>query len=798
MPLPQPPQPPIAIVGIGALLPGSRNPAEFWRMVVTGRDLAGVGIPAADGTERLALLVAGQALADVSGPAAPERTSVIIGTEWMEPAAREATFPGMLNAVVAGGFDLRGSDYTTDAAWASSLAAVSSGVDELTLGRADLVLTGGVQTGAGLVMFALKRLADAERDGNAVYGVIRGIGIASNGRCKATGDPSAGQGRALRAAYAVAGYGPETVELVEAHGAGDAAELGALRAVFDESGRADRQWAAVGSVTSQIGHTRAAAGTAGLLKAVLALHHKVLPPTSTVSTPGGRPELEGSPLYLNTAVRPWVRAGDHPRRASVSSFGYGGTNVHVAVEEYVPGAGSAGRRPPRSRTLPTELVLLSAPTADRLIAGIRGVGPTDLLWTARRSQLDFRRTDAHRLALTVADAEDLRVKLDQAVRAIEENPHRTVSLPNGVHYGAGPTAPGEVAFLFPGQASQYVGMGADVAMHFPQAQRAWDEAASVELGDRPLAGVVFPVPAVTAAGRNAQQELLSATEWTQPALAVQCRALLNVLEALDIRPDCVGGHSFGELVALHVAGVFDAETLLRLARRRGEAQRDAATIPGAMIAVAASREEIQAVVAQGYPDELWLANHNAPRQIIVSGTTRAIADLEDRLTARDVKNRRLNLASAYHSPIVASAGRQLLDHLAGARICRPRLPVFGNADAGLYPADPDDIRGRLAEHIAAPVRWVDEVHAMYARGVRTFVEVGAGGTLTKLVWQILDATDYRAVTLDVKGKNGCTTLQDALGQLAVHGVAMNLDPLWTGNPEPTPPAVWDADAARVA
>ncbi len=311
------------------------------------------------------------------------------------PEWTEASFPGLLGNVVAGRvanrLDLHGPNCVTDAACASSLAAVSMAVGDLQLGRADVVITGGVDTmndvfmymcfsktpalsrtgdcrpfskdgdgtmlGEGIAMFALKRLADAERDGDRVYAVIRGLGGASDGKAKSVYAPlPEGQARALRRAYEEAGYGPATVELVEAHGtgtvAGDAAEFAGLRSVFDAAGRKDRQWCALGSVKSQIGHTKAAAGAAGMFKAVMALHHGVIPPTIKVTEPNPELALETSPFYLSTRARPWIRGADHPRRAGVSSFGFGGSNFHVALEEYTgPGQRPAPPAPPRGGSL---------------------------------------------------------------------------------------------------------------------------------------------------------------------------------------------------------------------------------------------------------------------------------------------------------------------------------------------------------------------------------------------------------------------------------------------------------------
>ena len=292
----------------------------------------------------------------------------------LHPEWTESTFPGLLGNVVAGRIanrlDLGGTNCVTDAACASSFSAISMGVNELYLGDSDLVLAGGVDTmndifmymcfsktpalsksedirpfsdqadgtmlGEGVGMVALKRLDDAERDGNGIYCVINGVGSSSDGRSKSVYAPvSSGQARALDNAYAKAGHGPDTVELIEAHGtgtvAGDAAEFGGLRLAFDASGRTDRQWCALGSVKSQIGHTKAAAGAAGLIKVVMALHHKVLPQTAKIDQPNPGLDLENSPFHLNTTTRPWVRNSDHERRGSVSSFGFGGSNFHIAL-----------------------------------------------------------------------------------------------------------------------------------------------------------------------------------------------------------------------------------------------------------------------------------------------------------------------------------------------------------------------------------------------------------------------------------------------------------------------------------
>ena len=904
-------QVPIAVVGIGALLPGSPDAGTFWRTVVAGRDLItdvpadrwlaedhydpdpaapdktyarrgaflpdvgfdplAFGIPpntmtSTDTAQLLALMVAEQVLTDAGGLAGTnrERVGVILGAASLEllshmnartqrpvwlkalrengiPEAeaqavcdsiaghyapwQESTFPGLLGNVVAGRianrFDLHGTNHTTDAACASSFAALSAAVSELALGRSDLVISGGVDTandigmfmcfsktpalspsgdcrpfsdaadgtmlGEGIAMYALKRLADAERAGDRVYAVIRGIGTSSDGRSTAIYAPlPEGQSRALRRTYEEAGYDPGTVELVEAHGtgtsAGDAAEFAALRQVYGESGRADPQWCAIGSVKSQIGHTKCAAGAVGLLKAVLALNHKVLPPMIKVDRPNPAMTIDGSPFYLNTRARPWVRPADHPRRAAVSSFGFGGSNFHVTLEEYTPSGGGGAAW--RARTAPTELVLFSGPSAaalpDRRITGGR-----PLAEIARESQREFRASDPVRLAVVASDTDDLSDKVAQALAVIRRNPDQAFSTPTGIHYAAGDARVGRIGFLFPGQGAQYVGMGADLAMLSPAAQAVWDRLGTTEFGDRPLHRVVFPPPAFSDEERAGQQALLTETEWAQPALAVHSLALLDVLRGLGLRPDCVAGHSFGELVALHAAGALDAESLLRLARRRGELMREAAAAPGAMLAVTASRARVEEAMARSGLTDVWPANHNAPNQVVVSGATERIEAVERKLAAEGLTTRRLDAATAFHSPFVAAASEPLFQYLRDTVVKEPRLDVYGNADAAPYPSAPEEIRRRIADHLASPVLFSDEVEAMYAAGVRTFVEVGAGSVLTGLVGQILADREHVAVSLDRKGRNGVTALQEALGRLAVQGVPLDHDDLWAPYAPPT-------------
>jgi len=729
---------------------------------------------------------------------------------------QEASFPGLLGNVVAGRIanrlDLGGTNCVTDAACASSFSAIAMAVNELQLGHSDLVISGGVDTlndifmylcfsktpalsptgdcrpfsdradgtllGEGLGMVALKRLADAERDGDRIYAVLKGLGTSSDGRSKSVYAPvSEGQANALRRAYEQAGYGPETVELMEAHGtgtkAGDAAEFEGLRLVFDADGSAPRQWCALGSVKSQIGHTKAAAGAAGLFKAVMALHHRVLPPTIKVDAPNPKLGIEASPFYLNTQARPWVRGPEHPCRASVSAFGFGGSNFHLTLEEYR----GPGQRAERLPTHAQELVLLQGDS----VAALRARAETlledtrPLAHVATDSRRDWNPAAAHRLALLAADADQLRARLQAALARIDADPARDFALPDGSSYGCG-AFEGGIAVLFPGQGSQYPGMGADLAMQFEAAQRVWDAAAALDFDGERLPQRVFPIPAFDEGARKAQAERLTKTEWAQPALGAAAAAQWAVLSELGVAADAFAGHSFGELMALHAAGAFDLDTALRLARRRGEHMRAASAAPGAMLALSQPAARVRELLGQ-HP-QLVLANHNAPTQVVVSGPLPAIEVFESALQTEGLASKRLPVATAFHSSLVAPAAEGLARDLADAALAGPAHPVYANASAAPYPTAPDAVRAQLAQQLAEPVRFVEMVEAMYAAGIRSFLEVGAGSVLTGLVGAILGERPHRAIGFDRRGRNGVESLLLGLARLAAAGAPLKPEALF--------------------
>ena len=904
-----PTRPPIAVVGVSALFPGSVDATGFWADILAGTDRLtpvpsthwliddyfdpdpttpdktygrrggflqpvqldplAFGVPPAvvsstDTSQLLGLIAAQQVLEDAVRTQFTEidrsRVSVILGATsgqellgamasrlnrplWLQgmrragvpedvasaaceqianlhPSWTESTFPGLLGNVIAGRIanrlDLGGTNCVTDAACASSFSAISMGMNELHLGDSDLVISGGVDTmndilmymcfsktpalsktedvrpfsdnadgtmlGEGIGMVALKRLEDAERDGNSIYCLINGVGASSDGRAKSVYAPvPEGQSRAIAAAYAKAGFGPDTVELVEAHGtgtvAGDAAEFAGLRAVFDDCGREDRQWCALGSVKSQIGHTKAAAGAAGLIKAIMAVHHGVMPPTTKIDQPNPELDLANSSFYLNTRSRPWVRGSDHARRASVSSFGFGGSNFHVALSEY----NGSGRRAPRLRVVDAELVVLVGDSADDVIGQARDImqlpaTPGRLAWLAQTSQRDYRSQTAARLAVVVTDEADLSRKLEKAIDRLMSDPTTSFTAPGGTAYGWG-ASDGSLAFVFPGQGSQYLRMGEALAMHSRAAIDAWDGAADVVHGPHRLNDVVFPIPTFDPDDDVASEALLTATEWAQPALAATSLALLGVLRSIGVEPDLVGGHSFGEIVALNAGGMLATDDTVRVARRRGELMAEAAEVPGSMLAVSETIDVVRSILERSGTGVV-VANHNSPSQVVLSGTTPEILRLEELLAEQGLACKRLPVATAFHSPVVSGAGDAFRDVLDAVELQPPTIPVYANETAAPYPTEPDAAREQLGRQITRPVRFVDLIESMYERGARTFVEVGPSSVLTGLIASILDGREHRAVAMDAKHTSGLAPFLGGLAQLVAAGCPMSLDRLW--------------------
>lgn len=742
------------------------------------------------------------------------------------PEWTEDSFPGFLLNVAAGRvanrFDFGGSNYALDAACASSLAAIHACLRELELGTCNVAVAIGADTvqtplaymafskthalsqrgrccpfdanadgivlseGVGTVI--LKRLADAERDGDRVYAVIKGVGASSDGMDKGLTAPNeAGQTRAIRRAFDKAGFSPADVSLIEAHGTGtvvgDRTEATSLAKVMEEAGAAP-QSCALGSVKSMIGHAKCAAGIAGLIKTAKALDCKTLPPT-LVDTPNPNVKFDQSALYLNTEPRPWVRPVDRPRRAGVSAFGFGGTNVHIVLEEYQ--GDFLQQDAPASKQWPAELLLWQAPTRAELAARVASVGD-DLAAGARPALAELsaalareaRGGGAVRLAVVAADLDDLVKKMDSALAFVRGDDQQAVD-PRGVYFSAARREPYEkVALLFPGQGSQYPNMGAALAMNFPSVRASLDHAQqqlALKLG-RPLSGYLYPPSAFDDDQRRAVAADLAATDVAQPAIGAISLALHRLLLNLGIQADMTAGHSYGEFVALAAAGAIDPDDLLELSQLRGKFVAEAASgrDAGGMVALDAdlcAAEELTRDLAG-----VGVANVNGPHQTVLSGDEVGLEELLRRAKQADVRAKRLPVACAFHSPLVAGANQPLVEQLERIALAAPRRMVFSNVTGTAYADNGESIRETLSRHLTSPVQFQAEIEAMYAHGARVFIEVGPSGVLTGLAKKILHERPHTAVAMDVAGRDGLEQLMHALAQVAVHGVPLELDELF--------------------
>ncbi|MGQ4615283.1 SDR family NAD(P)-dependent oxidoreductase [Nocardia sp. R7R-8] len=713
------------------------------------------------------------------------------------------SFPGLLANITAGRvanrLGLGGINCTVDAACAASLAALRTAIAELQDGRADMMITGGVDTentifiymcfskvgalsssgqispfsadangtllGEGITMLALRRLEDARRDGNRIYAVIRGLGSSSDGRAKSIYAPRAGGQRvALDRAYADAEISPADVALIEAHATGtpvgDKTELTALKELLTDA-TPERAFAALGSVKSQIGHTKGAAGTASLMKLALALHQKVLPGTINVAAPNAEIAAADAPYYVNTRTRPWIRDPQRPvRRAAASAFGFGGTNFHVVLEE---AEADRAAHPVLHRT--AQAHLWHAPDVAGLIDAVRSVAPSD--------GADIPENHA-RIGFVSVDEENAAHLRSLAVDELVRNPDATNwEHPEGVYFRAAALPDRKAGALFAGQGSQYVDMGLDAAVNKPAVGAAFD-AANEAFAGAPvrLSSVVFPPPAFDDDAAAEQETALRRTEFAQPAIGALSAGQFTALADYGFRADGYLGHSFGELTALWASGALTTADFYALARARGVAMTPEPGVEaGTMVALGASRQTAEELL-DGVED-VWICNHNAPDQVVVGGGAEGIAAVVARCGERGVATRALPVSGAFHTPYVAHATAAFATAVAEVHIGAPDAPVFANTPGVRYGDDVAANRAVLTEQLGKPVEFVAALTAMRDAGCTVFVEFGPKQVLTSLVRRTLGDDVVVIATDSGPIGNSDLALTRAAVRLAVLGFGLH-------------------------
>ncbi|SBT43032.1 type I polyketide synthase [Micromonospora auratinigra] len=705
------------------------------------------------------------------------------------PPVDEDTLAGSLANTIAGRicnhFDLGGGGYTVDGACASSLLSVVTACRSLVDGDVDVAVAGGVDLsidpfeivgfakagalarhemrvydresngfwpGEGCGMVVLMRRRDAVAAGKRIYATIAGWGVSSDGRGGMTRPEVTGYRLALDRAYRRAGFGIDTVPVFEGHGTGtavgDATELRALGAARRDADPAARP-AAISSVKALIGHTKAAAGVAGLIKATLAVRHRVVPPTAGCVSP--HPGFDGAPLRMVPAAEAWPD-GATPR-AGVTAMGFGGINTHLVLEgEPAPAPRAETERiTVLGRTAQdAELLLLDADHPDELrerVTELRALvtrlsyGELADLAAVLRERLAER---AYRVAVVGASPEQTAHRLGTVAEALAAGQVR--SLADGVvlHHVTGPA---RIGFLFPGQGSGRSTRGGAVRRRFAVADEVYRAAALPQETDG--------VP----------------TEVAQPRIVTGSLAALRVLDELGVTATVAVGHSLGELTALHWAGATDAPTLLRVAAARGAAMARCPE-PGAMAGIAADADAVGALIGA---EPVVVAGYNGPRQTVVSGPRDAVRRVCAAADARGLEWAELPVSHAFHSPLMRPAEREFAGWLAEVPLAAPRRTVASTVTGAPLPTTVD-LHDLLRRQVTGPVRFADAVHAALDTGVDLFVEVGPGRVLSRMAH---DLSGVPAIAVDTDGSS-LAGLLAAVGAAWALGAPVRHDRLFAG------------------
>lgn len=757
--------------------------------------------------------------------------------------------PNVMTGRIANKLNFQGPNYLIDAACASSLLAMQSAMVELRAGRSDLMLAGGVNAsipaevysiftllgalsesghvrpfddtgdgtllGEGLGVIALKRLEDAQADGDRIYAVLKGIGQSSDGRGAGLLAPRLeGEILAIERAYEDANMTPAGVGLIEAHGTaiplGDRTEISALKAVFDQR-QGGLPTGAIGSVKSMIGHCIPAAGVAGVIKTAMALYHRTLPPTvcGAVRVENG---LEDTPFYVNTETTPWIHSGDQPRRAGVNSFGFGGVNAHAVLEA---AEGPRGQAP--ASAWPSELVLLAAadvPALAARVAWLRDVIATrpDLSLASLAATLADQVSpesgpesgpDAgsdsgsdsggaagpSRLALVVTSLKDLDSKLEKAQTRLRAG-RGSFQMRSGVFASEAPIE-GKLAFVYPGEGAQYQGMLNDILIAFPEARQWFDFWDGVYAGDRPYAPstcVFPPTTTLDSAMFDQLEQALFGLEIGSESVFVASQALGTVTKRLGLVPDAVVGHSSGEHSALRAAGVLGSggEDELRGTIRELNAfyrQMDAAGAvgnAGSLLTVGAiDRKRILELVAPGgQQGDVHLALDNCEHQAVLFGAPERMQEVAKLLRSEGGMCAFLPFDRPYHTPLFAPVAEMVRGVYDKMDFASPDLPVYSCASTQVFEADPEGIRDLAAQQWQSRVRFTETIQRMYEDGVRIFVEVGPSANLTGFVDDVLKGKGALAVSMDSRRRPSLLHLQQTLGRIWLTGRDMTLGALF--------------------
>ena len=692
--------------------------------------------------------------------------------------------------------DLKGPSLTVDTACSSSLVAVHLACESLAKGESSMAFVGGVQAllhpgvhtmfckagllspeglcksfdakangyvrseGAGVVL--LKPYARALADGDRIYAVIRGSAINSDGRSNGMAAPNLrAQIDCIRKAFKSAGIAPGSTQYVEAHGTGtrqgDPIELRALGTVLSE-GRADHQPCRVGSVKTNLGHSETAAGVTGLIKAALSIQHRQLAPSLNFETPNPAIDFEGLKLQVQTDLGPFP-SPEQPLVVGVSSFGFGGTNAHIVLSDAPSQPSSTSRYGPQS---PLQLLALSARTPKALASLAQAYlklldqqpGPAlhDLAATTHLTRSSFR----ERVVCMASDRAEL-------IRQLDAVSHASQRRPAGVLQGVASRHPGKVAWLFTGQGSQSPGMAGELLNEHPRFQEAFYRVCGLldPHLEQPLVSLVAPA----AGAEQAAGETLASTGYTQPALFAVGYALSQLWLEWGVEPDLLLGHSIGEVLAAHLAGVFSLEDACRLVIARARLMQ-ALPSNGGMAAILCSPERLEPWLRE--EPAVTIAAFNGPTNTVISGPLPALGQVMARAEAAGLEFRQLRVSHAFHSPAMEPMLAAFEQELRQIRFSAPTKVLISNLTGdvvGAEIANPD----YWCEHVTNPVRFHQGVNTAVTKGAKVFLEIGARPTLIGMARVLLQDTSLTYLPSLVPGQSAWRSMYASFGELFLAG-----------------------------
>ena len=743
----------------------------------------------------------------------------------------EDTTTGYLQNITSGRianiFDFWGPSYVLDGACASSLMTIAESVAGLLNHEYDAVITGGTEvtlTEVGLVAFSginalspdgsypfdarangfvmglgggvvvLKRLSDALRDGDHIYSIISGYCIGSDGKGKYIAAPSEeGQIRVITGACNMAGYSVDTIEMIEAHGTGtivgDVVEVTSLKKAFERLGATKENYCGLGSIKSNIGHLRNAAGIAGFIKASLAVDNKVLPATANIKQVNPKLQLEGSPFYILTENRKWEENPLHPRRANISSYGFGGADCHICIEEFRPEflqksytlSNSKKESKFSEENISEEAVFFSGESMDDVCASIREFieanADSSFEQAVYYNNLSVDNDNKWRVAICASTMDQLREKLNMLEEYISEDKLKDSHLLalKGIYIGNGPKIESsQIALMFPGQASQYPNMLKELYENYPAVKSFYHKADAIWKAKYNYS----LMPLIFGEDEDQLKAELKNTKNTHPAMFVSNMAVYKLIKEAGIKADYMIGHSLGEITSLYASEMVDLKSAINIIGERGFSfDRIDEDSRGKMVSVRESADKVEELIKDSGA-KVSIANINSPEQTVVGGDSEQIAKFVEYLGKTGLKYTELNVSHAFHTGVVAKAADEFEENIKEIKFRAPKYKVMACHLSDFYNniSASEKMPEILKQQILSPVKFTNSVLKLYEAGVRVFIEAGPSNVLTNLVKTILSDKDVKIVNIDSKNKSSAETFRQAMAILFAHGVDVSYVP----------------------